>query len=217
MIENRTNLSSPGEHAGSEPVTEALMALVERLQPPLVLDVHSPLELVLPRGEVPRNVAESLSRAADLPIVDDVGGPCPGAFDDWLLDRGTPGILYEVEHAGLPAPVPGTCPGSRHCCAPLRRSRPARPAVARGLVHASGERALSHCGVWSASAYALTTKQASWEDFATRMLRRASPEAPKMVSVPRVSDGVKTTCQSCWTLKEPLGIVAVAVRPPPCL
>src|SRR6185503_2092152 len=53
VLENRTNLSSPGEHAGSEPETQALMALIERLRPPLVLDLHSPLELVLPLGDVP--------------------------------------------------------------------------------------------------------------------------------------------------------------------
>jgi len=111
VLANRTNLSSPGEHPGSEPETQALIALVERLRPLLVLDLHSPLELVLPRGEVPPAIVESLSLAADLPIVDDVGGPCPGAFDDWLLDNGIPGIVYEVEHAGLPALCARHLPG----------------------------------------------------------------------------------------------------------
>ncbi|MGI8972557.1 MAG: M14 family zinc carboxypeptidase [Gaiella sp.] len=111
VLANRTNLSSPGDHAGSEPETRALMALLERLQPPLVLDLHSPLELVLPCGDVPAAVVEALSRAAELPIVDDVGGPCPGAFDDWLLDVGIPGIVYEVEHAGLPALCTRHLPG----------------------------------------------------------------------------------------------------------
>ena len=87
------------------------MALVEQLRPPLVIDVHSPLELLLPRGEVPPAVVESLSRAAGLPVVDDVGGPCPGAFDDWLLDAGIPAIVYEVEHAGLPALCARHLPG----------------------------------------------------------------------------------------------------------
>jgi protein MpaA len=103
IVANRTNLSSPGEHAGSEPETQALMRLVERLRPPLVLDLHSPLELLLPRGDVSSAVVDGLSRAAGLPIVDDVGGPCPGAFDDWLVEVGIPAIVYEVEHAGLPA------------------------------------------------------------------------------------------------------------------
>ncbi len=111
VIENRTNLSSPGEHAGSEPETRSLMALVERLQPPLAIDIHSPLELVLPRGDVPPAVVEALSRAAGLPVVDDVGGPCPGAFDDWLVEVGIPGIVYEVEDAALPALCARHLPG----------------------------------------------------------------------------------------------------------
>ena len=87
------------------------MSFVERLQPPLVIDLHSPLELLLPRGDVPPAVVESLSDAANLPIVDDVGGPCPGAFDDWLHDVGIPAIVYEVEHGGLPALCARHLPG----------------------------------------------------------------------------------------------------------
>ena len=108
---NRTNLSSPGTHAGSEPETQALIALVERLRPPLVVDIHSPLELLLPRGAVPAGVTEALASAANLPVVDDVGGPCPGAFDDWLVDHGIPALVYEVEHAGLPALCARHLPG----------------------------------------------------------------------------------------------------------
>ena len=52
--ENRTNLSSPGPQAASEPETRALMELVERLRPPLVVDLHSPLELLLVRGDAPQ-------------------------------------------------------------------------------------------------------------------------------------------------------------------
>ncbi len=111
VLANRTNLSTPGKHPGSEPETQALMSFVERVQPPLVIDVHSPLELLLPRGDVPPAVVRSLSRAANLPIVDDVGGPCPGAFDDWLLEVGIPAIVYEVEHAGLPALCARHLPG----------------------------------------------------------------------------------------------------------
>jgi protein MpaA len=108
---NRTNRSSPGAHPGSEPETQALMALVERLRPPLVVDLHSPLELILVRGEVPAAVTERLARAADLPARLELPGPCPGAFDDWLVDRGIPALVYEVEHAGLPALCARHLPG----------------------------------------------------------------------------------------------------------
>ena len=98
-----------------------------------MIDVHSPLELLLPRGDVPPAIVESLSRAGDLPIVDDVGGPCPGAFDDWLLEVGVPAIVYEVEQAGLAALCARNLPGlleitilQRRAARPLCAS-PARP------------------------------------------------------------------------------------------
>jgi protein MpaA len=100
--ENRVNRSSPGSSPGSEPETRALIELVERLRPPLVVDLHTPLELLLVRPGVSASVVELLSRSANLPVVDELPG-CPGAFDDWLDERGIPAIVYEVEQAGLPA------------------------------------------------------------------------------------------------------------------
>jgi protein MpaA len=99
---NRTNISSPGPYAGSEPETRAQMALVERLQPALVIDLHSPLELILVRGNAPAGVVEPLATAANLKVESDLDSPCPGAFDDWLTENGVPALVYEVEHAGLP-------------------------------------------------------------------------------------------------------------------
>jgi protein MpaA len=99
---NRTNISSPGTHAGSEPETQAQMALVERLRPGLVVDLHSPLELILVRGEAPRGVTERLAGAAGLPVERDLDSPCPGAFDDWLTEQRVPALVYEIEQAGLP-------------------------------------------------------------------------------------------------------------------
>lgn len=111
VLANRTNRSSPGAYAGSEPETQALMALVERLQPPLVVDLHSPLELILVRGDVPTEVTDELSHSADLPAQFEFDGPCPGAFDDWLVECAIPTLVYEVEHAGLPALCERHLPG----------------------------------------------------------------------------------------------------------
>ncbi len=99
---NRTNMSSPGPHPGSEPETQAQMALVERLEPALVIDLHSPLELILVRGKAPADVVEALASSASLKVESDLDSPCPGAFDDWLTEHGVPALVYEVEHAGLP-------------------------------------------------------------------------------------------------------------------
>jgi len=111
VLANRTNRSSPGAHAGSEPETRALIWLIERLDPPLVVDLHSPLELIFVRGAVPPGVTEALAHSARLPHQDQFVGHCPGAFDDWLTERGTPVLVYEVEHDGLPALCKRHLPG----------------------------------------------------------------------------------------------------------
>lgn len=111
VLENRTNRSSPGVHAGSEPETQALTALIDRLEPPLVVDLHSPLELIFVHGEVPPEVTDGLARSAGLPSEDQFVGHCPGAFDDWLAERGIPVVVYEIEHAGLPALCKRHLPG----------------------------------------------------------------------------------------------------------
>jgi protein MpaA len=108
---NRTNLSSPGAHAGSEPETQAQMALVERLRPALVVDLHTPLELILVRGAAPADVVATLASSAGVDVRSDLDSPCPGAFDDWLTEQGVPALVYEVEHAGLPALCARHLPG----------------------------------------------------------------------------------------------------------
>jgi protein MpaA len=108
---NRTNVSSTGSEPLSEPESAALAALVERLEPVLVLDLHAPLELVLTTPLVPEEIARELADAAALELTDELGSPVPGALRDWLGDRGVPCITYEVEHAGLPALYARHLPG----------------------------------------------------------------------------------------------------------
>ena len=107
---NRTNRSSPGAEPASEPETRALMDLIERLRPPLVVDLHSPLECLLVRGETPAATVELLSDSARLPVIGEIEG-CPGAFDDWLDESGIPAIVYEIEQGGLPGICARHLPG----------------------------------------------------------------------------------------------------------
>jgi protein MpaA len=108
---NRTNRLSTGSAPLSEPESAALAALIDRLEPALVLDLHAPLELVLTTPLVPEAVARELAEAAGMEVTDDVGSPVPGALRDWLADQGVPCITYEVEHAGLPALYARHLPG----------------------------------------------------------------------------------------------------------
>lgn len=102
VLPNRTSRSSPGAEPASEPETRALMALVQELRPPLVLDLHAPIELILARDGVPPEPVELLAESAGLPVVSELPIASPGAFEEWLLEQGIPAIVYEVEHAGLP-------------------------------------------------------------------------------------------------------------------
>jgi protein MpaA len=101
-LPNRTSVSSPGPSPGSEPETQALTALVQELRPPLVLDLHAPIELILVRDGVPQEPVDLLAESAGLPVVSELEVGSPGAFDEWLCEQGIPAIVYEVEHAGLP-------------------------------------------------------------------------------------------------------------------
>ena len=108
---HRTNRSSPGAAPGSEPETQALLALIERLEPELIVDLHSPLALVAPTPHADPLVVSRLAVAAGLPVHPEIGSPTPGALRDWCADRGLPAITYEVEHAPLPALCARHLPG----------------------------------------------------------------------------------------------------------
>jgi protein MpaA len=114
---NRTNRSSPGSTPGSEPETRALIDLIERLRPPLVIDLHSPLELLLVRRGAPAEIVDLLCRSARLSAIDEIEG-CPGAFDDWLDENDIPAIVYEIEQGGLPEICARHLPGLRALLSP---------------------------------------------------------------------------------------------------
>jgi protein MpaA len=109
--QHRTNRSSPGEAAGSEPETIALIALIEQLEPTLILDLHSPLELIAPTPAADPLVVQRLAAAAELSVQPNIGSPTPGALRDWCTDRRIGAITYEVEHAALPQLAARHLPG----------------------------------------------------------------------------------------------------------
>ncbi len=122
VLANRTNLSSPGEHAGSEPETRALMALVERVQPPLVRrHPQSPRARAPPWRRACRNrrVAEQRGGAPDR-------GRRRGA-----LPRGVRRLARRRRH-----------PRDRLRGRARRAARPLRPPSARARGAAALERAL---------------------------------------------------------------------------
>lgn len=100
--EHRTQLSSPGTGPGSESETQALMSLVERVQPELVIDLHTPLECVIAISDAAVPVAEHLAEPASLPVVRELAGPTPGDSAAWCEAHGATAVTYEFELVPMP-------------------------------------------------------------------------------------------------------------------
>lgn len=86
-------LLSPGEHAGSEPETLALLALIADLEPDAVIALHAPLACIDDANESP--IGRRLAERTGMPLVRDVGYATPGSFGSWGADHGVPVVTYE--------------------------------------------------------------------------------------------------------------------------
>ncbi|MCU0616054.1 MAG: murein tripeptide amidase MpaA [Gemmatimonadaceae bacterium] len=83
-----------GASAGSEPETQALLALIAELQPDVVIALHAPLACI----DDPANSAlgHRLAERTGMPLVPDVGYATPGSFGSWCADQALPVITYEL-------------------------------------------------------------------------------------------------------------------------
>jgi protein MpaA len=89
----RDVLLSPGPHPGSEPETQALIGLIDELEPETVIALHAPLACI----DDPKSsrLGQWLAEKTGLPLVEDVGYPTPGSFGSWGADQGLTVITYE--------------------------------------------------------------------------------------------------------------------------
>lgn len=90
----REVLLSPGERAGSEPETQALMALIDDLAPDAVVALHAPLGCIDDPG--PSALGRWLAGRSGLPLTSGVGYPTPGSFGTWAAERGLTVVTYEL-------------------------------------------------------------------------------------------------------------------------
>ena len=84
---------SPGAHAGSEPETQALLALIAELGPDAVVALHAPLACVDDAND--SSLGRRLAARSGMPLVRDVGYPTPGSFGSWGAENGVPVVTYE--------------------------------------------------------------------------------------------------------------------------
>jgi protein MpaA len=89
----RDVLLSPGWGPGSEPETQALIALIDELKPATVIALHAPLACIDDANQSP--LGRWLADRAGLPLVTDVGYPTPGSFGTWGGEQGVGVITYE--------------------------------------------------------------------------------------------------------------------------
>jgi len=82
-----------GSAPASEPETQALIALVERLAPRRVVALHGPLACI----DDPQLSAfgTAIAEASGLPLVESVGYPTPGSMGSWAQERGLPLVTWE--------------------------------------------------------------------------------------------------------------------------
>jgi len=85
-----------GKVAASEPETQAIMQVVSDYRPKLILSLHANLACVNYNGPCVR-LARRISKATGLPVVSDIGYPCPGSMGNYYgFDKRLPVITLEL-------------------------------------------------------------------------------------------------------------------------
>lgn len=90
---------TPGPAPASEPETQALLALLDRLQPRAVVSLHSALACVDDSGASP--LGARLAERCALPFLTEIGYPTPGSMGTWAAERGLNLVTLELEDASL--------------------------------------------------------------------------------------------------------------------
>lgn len=90
---------SPGAAPASEPETQALMALLDRVRPRAVVSLHSALACVDDAGASP--LGRQLAGRCALPFLTEIGYPTPGSMGTWAGERGLNLVTLELEDASL--------------------------------------------------------------------------------------------------------------------
>lgn len=88
---------STGSRGGSERETEALISFIEKNEVARIISLHSPLGCVDYEHPYDWPLARDLALRLQLPLVNDIGYPCPGSMDSWAKEGQIPLITLEFE------------------------------------------------------------------------------------------------------------------------
>ena len=93
--DNRIFLST-GSAPASESETQALIILVEKLQPKQIVTLHGPLACIDDPDQSP--LGKWLAEQTNMPLVTEIGYPTPGSFGTWCSEQNIPIITWEFPH-----------------------------------------------------------------------------------------------------------------------
>jgi len=90
---------STGDQPASEPETRHILALVEDLNPKLILTLHAPLACI----DDPRlsEHGKLLSERSGLKLTDNIGYPTPGSFGTWATENARHLITFELPRLSI--------------------------------------------------------------------------------------------------------------------
>ena len=87
----------PGNEPGSEIETQAMVKIIEKTAPRLIIHCHSWEPCVVYSSESGRAAAEALGKASGYEVQDSIGYDCPGSLGDYGKDIKTPVVCIEAQ------------------------------------------------------------------------------------------------------------------------
>lgn len=90
---------SPGNSAGSEPETKALMGLVRELNPELIVSFHGFLACI--DDPLQLEISKDIAYRTHMALVPNVGYQTPGSFGTWCAEQKIPILTYELPSQGV--------------------------------------------------------------------------------------------------------------------
>lgn len=92
----KTKKFNGGKMSASEPETKAILGVVAYFRPSLIISLHEALACVNYNGPCIR-MSRRISKATGLPVVGDIGYPCPGSMGNYFgFDKRLPVITLEL-------------------------------------------------------------------------------------------------------------------------
>ncbi len=95
----RDTLLSPGTVGGSEPEIQAILRLVQQLNPQSILSMHAPIACV--DAPARSTLVDSLCQCFNLPWLADIGYPTPGSLGTWCKEHSLECVTLELPRMSL--------------------------------------------------------------------------------------------------------------------